>query len=580
MKLHRKKFKQFKGDFDPLSIEKINELVDKYSNIAERNLDISHDDEKRQKIKEFIIDVNKKDWDIDPDFIIRGKVIHEYKPEKKGLFPVRISLYSRLDYSQKLYGKYLLYIRDYDNPEICKDDLYFGTDYKYEKHFGHEGVHSFKFAILKAINEGFDTENKLLMQFDNFFGPEGFLILPSVRGKNLREAIRFLKSKDLIIEKNGKYITTDLGKKCAIEGYIGLKHELFWLSKFLREKFVIILSFIALVLLASLKIIFGYLTNSNGLFSDGIENSTDVIKVIIIILSMKYSKDRLGSIGIMIMMLYAGVSLMVSSIITLTGILQMPLIATGEINIPGFIIALLSLLINLGLWKYKFVVGKRSGNMSLISDAKDSVHNMQIAVGVLIGLVFLIFGIYIVDIFIGIVIAIIIIYDGIATLIELVRKKDEIDVDSLGISGEGKYMNRIEHWIITMIENKELNKESLTAEQLNTEFLDGLNKGYDYFGEFAVIGYHNLQEKGLYHQLDHLINNNIVKKENGSLILTKKGYFQFYRFQSKELNELAKSMDLKSFTYIRIKKALKLLIVFLVFVGFVIGIYFILLYYF
>jgi Co/Zn/Cd efflux system component len=363
------------------------------------------------------------------------------------------------------------------------------------------------------------------------------MIASSIRDNNIREAIRLLKAKDLIVQENGIYSPTALGKKIATYGKLELKHEIYWLSRILTEKMVLIVSLTILIVLAVLKISFGLTTRSNGLFSDGIENFTDLIKIGIIVLSIRYAKDRLGSIGIMIMMIYAGIILCYTSIASL---IKTPFISAGSINGIGFFIAVLSLALNAILLKYKFFVGKRTGNLSILSDAKDSAHNMQIAAGVLIGLVFAIFGVYMVDVVVGLVIGILILWDGGATLKELLVKGEDIDVNAIHLGSDNKYIDRITHWIITVVEGEEL-----TRAELNIRFLEGLDVGYKYFDEWAVIGYHQLQERGIHDKIEYLIKNDIIREENGKLYLTRKGYIQFYQLQSKDLKRLAKSINEK-----------------------------------
>jgi hypothetical protein len=54
--------------YEPLSQDEIHRKVEEYMAIAEGFLSISRDEMKRKTILEEVIEKNKKDWIIDPDF--------------------------------------------------------------------------------------------------------------------------------------------------------------------------------------------------------------------------------------------------------------------------------------------------------------------------------------------------------------------------------------------------------------------------------------------------------------------------------------------------------------------------------
>ena len=528
------------NNFDNLSESEIDRLVNKYSQIAEKTLNLTYDREKRTIIKTAVEEMNKNIWKINPDFHIRGKVIRLYGVKKRRFFWWNYyrDLFPELDYNKEKFKEFLMFDVDIHDPDSLEiKELFLGPKafeiQKLDKILGKDAPHNFSYAVLKAINEGINTNEKLNTHFKYLFGPEHHhLISLAISQKNISEALKFLKSKNLISKVNGKYKITYLGNKANFEANFELRHELYWVKRFLTEKMTIILSFTVLVILASLKIIFGLLLPSDGLFNDGIENLTDVIKVIIILLSIRYNKDRLGSIGIMIMMLITGFTLGYGAILELltpesySNIFEwinVQFQLTKQFNIIGFLIAGFSIFLNIGLWQMKFMVGKRSGNLSILSDAKDSVNNTYIGIGVIIGLFFENFlGISILDILVGLVISIIIMYDGMETLTELISKGENIDIDAIRVAGDNRYLDRISYWIIINVE-----REEFTPEGLNTAFLKGLELGYRYYGEFAVIGYHNLSEKGCHKNLQVLSNEGIIKKENDKLYLTDKGRIKF-----------------------------------------------------
>ena len=133
---------------------------------------------------------------------------------------------------------------------------------------------------------------------------------------NVEEYIEIALSKDFIIKKaNNDVELTKKGKIYVESCYIAIQHESFWMKKLLSEKVVLALTAVFLIILSLLKILVGFQLNSQGMINDGFENFTDLIKVaIIFIIGINLKKDRLASIIIISMMLFTGVSLIISSI--------------------------------------------------------------------------------------------------------------------------------------------------------------------------------------------------------------------------------------------------------------------------
>ena len=177
--------------------------------------------------------------------------------------------------------------------------------------------------------------------------------------------------------------------------------------------------------MSSTKIIIGINNGSDALFNEGIENLTDIIKIGIIFLSIRFRKDKLGAILIIILMLTTGINLLFTSIFS---IVEFHIISPNYIS---FIILFISIIFNLMLLFLKSFVGKLKTNFALLSDAKDNKNNIRLSFGVAIGLIFALFGIYIVDSLIGILIAVLIIVDGINTLTELIKSVVYFGCESL-----------------------------------------------------------------------------------------------------------------------------------------------------
>ena len=95
----------------------------------------------------------------------------------------------------------------------------------------------------------------------------------------------------------------------------------------------------------------------------------------------------------------------------------------------------------------KNFVGKLQANFTLLSDAKDNVINIRLSLGVIVGLIFALFGVYLIDSIIGMLIACLLIIDGVETLNELIKSGDNIDIDSFKLSLDKAFEFKIAHWL-------------------------------------------------------------------------------------------------------------------------------------
>ncbi|TFG17353.1 MAG: hypothetical protein EU531_03600 [Promethearchaeota archaeon] len=381
----------------------------------------------------------------------------------------------------------------------------------------------FLYSFLALIYEGYTHLSEIKTQMRDIFTTTMRQLI--ITEENVDEYLNIALSKNLV--KNAQDSTLSLTKegKIYVEScYLAIQHESYWLKKFLSEKAVMTITAIFLIILSILKITTGLQISSQGMITDGFENLTDLIKVgIIVIVSLELKKDKLASIIILIMMLFTGISLIWSNIEALL----FPSIIIPTIQ--GYFIVVLSILFNLGLMFLKGLVGKTSGNLSLISDSKDSKLNMLISTGVMVGLTFAIFNIYFIDAIIAIIIAIIVSKEGVEILVEILKKREEFDLSMVKIFADTLYDNKITGYLIASINREPLNKETLLK-----KFEDGLNLGRKYYNGFADFFYKDLEGKVAGKYLDTLIEGGYIKISKNKLDLTTKGYDNYIKLKKLE----------------------------------------------
>jgi len=378
------------------------------------------------------------------------------------------------------------------------------------------------YALMYAIEKGENTREKLYSYFKYFYVNE-FAYIRLTQPELDHLLLKGIK-KDLIQKDNNIFSLTEKGNEVLFKSKEVNKITNKAIKFFFSEKVVLIFSLICLIFMSSLKIITGLNSGSDALFNEGIENFTDIIKIFIIILSIKFKKDRLGAIVIILLMLITGINLIISSIYSL---IEANIVTPSYFS---FILMFSSILINLMLLVLKNFVGKLQANFALLSDAKDNVNNIRLSLGVIVGLTFALFGIYLIDSIIGIFIACLLIIDGVETLIELIKSGDDIDIDSFKLSLDKAFEFKIAHWILLVIQ-----EENLSQAQLNNKFIEAIEKGYNIFGVWAIFGLANIEKFNVQKILSLMKKRGLFSEQNNKTYLTDKGKEQYHNAISQEI---------------------------------------------
>jgi len=397
---------------------------------------------------------------------------------------------------------------------------------------GHEPHTDFFYGFLGLIYDGVHKVEELKAKMKIFFISSTHQLV--VGEEDVEEYIQFAKIKNLIkISPDGDTIQLtqdgrDLAEYCF---HINL-HTTYWMRKIFNEKMVMTISTIFLLILSSLKIFTGVQLGSQGMTSEGFENLTDLIKVVIIVLlGMKLKRDRLASLIIILLMMITGASLIWSSIESLLN--------PTAINptVQAYLICFLSIGLNAASMFLKSLVGRTSNNLSLLSDSKDSELNIKISAGVLIGLTFSIFDYFFMDAIIAIIIALLIFKEGIEIIIEIVKKEEDFDITEIKVAADNIYDNSLTGYILASIR-----RERISRRDLIKNFKKGLEYGRTYYHGFADFFYEDLGKKTAEKHINKLIEGNYIEEIDNELLLTPKGIKNFYKIKAKDYQSRAKSM--------------------------------------
>lgn len=384
------------------------------------------------------------------------------------------------------------------------------------------------YALMYVIEKGENTEEKIYSYFKYFYVNEFAYI--RLTKNQLDDFLLKGIHKELIQKEKNTYSLTEKGAEALFKtknvNLVTNKALNFFFSK----KVVLLFSLVCLIFMSTFKIIVGLNAGSDALFNEGIENFTDIIKIFIITLSIKLGRDRLGAIAIIILMLITGINLIISSVFSF---FQTHTITPSYFS---FILMFISILLNLMLLVLKNFVGKLQANFAILSDAKDNVNNIRLSLGVIVGLIFALFGIYWIDSIFGIVIASLIIFDGIETLLALIKSGDHIDIDSFKLSLDKAFEFKIAHWILVVIQ-----EENVSEQQLNANFMKAIEKGYEIFGVWAIFGLSNIEKFNIHKVLNLMRNKGLIIIEDDVCYLTDKGKKQYYNALCQEIDRVSRN---------------------------------------
>jgi cation diffusion facilitator family transporter len=180
------------------------------------------------------------------------------------------------------------------------------------------------------------------------------------------------------------------------------------------------LSLIVYIVLSIVKFIVGTLYHSAAVRADSLNNMTDIIVSLAVIVGLKISIKPADSNHPYGHLKSENIStLLVSFIIMFVGIQvvfeNLPRIFTNENATPNVItiyVSIISGVIMLGVYIINHKLAVRTSSSSLNSAAKDNLSDALVSIGTAIGLVFTQFGLPIVDIILATLLGLLIIYTG------------------------------------------------------------------------------------------------------------------------------------------------------------------------
>jgi Co/Zn/Cd efflux system component len=278
--------------------------------------------------------------------------------------------------------------------------------------------------------------------------------------------------------------------------------------------------------LALLKLSSGFFSGSVGLLADGADAAVDTVSAAVVWLGIKIKRENLGTLIVLLMMFISGISVGYDSIMS---IIEAFFGTLSPLAMPYLVVIAetVALIFALILFLYQRFVGKRNGSLVLISQSVDSKNHIYVALGVITGAIFSVFGIYLVDAFVGGFIAMRILVDGIRLSKETMAsiRGEEVDLKNYEAPFEKQWksskLETFRTWLLYSVKELKLKTRDELIQELErtfkpkyvpilTELKFSLGKGFDFEESFDNL-------------VDPLVENYLLIKRNGDFFITDNG---------------------------------------------------------
>jgi hypothetical protein len=189
------------------------------------------------------------------------------------------------------------------------------------------------------------------------------------------------------------------------------------------------------VILAAIKLPAGLLSGSVGLLNDSADTILDLLSSLLVYLGIRFDSERLVSILLVVFMLATG------GFTLFEAVSRFLVPSVPQVDWFPFVAAVLSALAGLVLWTYQRYVGLHSNLMAFIAESVDSRNHVIVALGVTAGLAASLLHFSLLDMLVGLAVAVLILWSAVELAIELVRSSPEkpVDLSHYGFWLQGVY---------------------------------------------------------------------------------------------------------------------------------------------
>jgi Co/Zn/Cd efflux system component len=262
-----------------------------------------------------------------------------------------------------------------------------------------------------------------------------------------------------VIQEGDQFALTEYGRELLQQTVEEAKTTTNWvkgkLRSFIEPETASKVTLIVQIILALIKLPAGLLSGSVGLLNDAADTILDLLSSLLVYFGIRFNKERLVSILLVVFMLGTGGFTLYEAVERVFT----PYVP--KVDWFPFAAAILSALAGLMLWTYQRYVGIHSGLMAFIAESVDSRNHVIVALSVTAGLAASLLRFGLLDMLVGLVVAILILWSAVQLVVDLLRSSDEkVDLSHYGFWLLNIYEHfrdtHLKEWMLYLVDQREV----------------------------------------------------------------------------------------------------------------------------
>jgi Co/Zn/Cd efflux system component/predicted transcriptional regulator len=398
-----------------------------------------------------------------------------------------------------------------------------------------------QFILMVMLKEGPVTIEKLDRKVIAFVNWVGFVPKEKERKRSRKSRrhsryYKFDSAKELEILINRGHVKrtqdgllelTDVGRDMARKEKEKLDRSSRWWNKNVFNPTATARNTVVIDLfLAAIKLLAGFLSGSMAMLADGSDGAVDTASATVVWIGIKKKREIIGTFIIIAMIIITGLVIGYESGETIWFALHGDSEAMERPYLV-IVVEVVAVLFALLLTSYQGMVGKKFRSLALISQSIDSRNHIFVAVAVIVGAMFSIFGIHYVDAIIGMVIAGRMLIDG-GALFQEARssmKGEETDFGKyegyLERSVRKRQLDGIRTWVLYYLREEGPTTEEKVLQNIESTFKREYIPFLTEYRSTPILGMDF--EADLPALLEPLLEKGLVERKNEVLAITSKG---------------------------------------------------------
>lgn len=281
--------------------------------------------------------------------------------------------------------------------------------------------------VAAALRDGPRTLEEISTHFHSYLRFVGLFKMSERRAReqtaSISERLEALLGQGWVVREGERYALTPVGHEEVEKRLSELGETGMLMRRFLRPRMVSKVTLGLHLGLAALKLPAGLISGSVGLLNDAADTLLDGLSSLLVYFGLRFDKEQAVNIALVVFMMVTG------ALTFYEAVRRFFVPFEPDADWFAFLATLLSAFICLVIWAYQRYVGLRSGSMALITQSVDSRNHVIVAASVAAGLVASLLRFPLLDTFVGLAVALLILKSAVELAIETVRSLGEEEMD-------------------------------------------------------------------------------------------------------------------------------------------------------